>query len=241
MQRLTIFFGILFSCLVLSGCKDETKGTLVVGTSLDNPPFTFSKGGEATGFEIELIKEVAKRLECKAIIKDMSFSTIIGALQSKSVDVAICAIAKTEQREKAVDFVGPYFTTVPTMVWAGESKEPSFVADTLIGAQLGSVYEPIAKELATQHTMKTFSIDKVTALVQELKNNRIVAFITGEFEARSIVAAQKNFHLKVLPQFKEAYSIALPKGSDKREKIAKALEEMQKDGTVAKLQQQWLA
>jgi len=48
----------------------KSKGVLLIGTEGTYPPFSFHKNGKLTGYDIDVAKEVAKRLGLKAEFKE---------------------------------------------------------------------------------------------------------------------------------------------------------------------------
>ena len=63
--------------LAVFGCDDREKKVLVVGTSADYPPFSFTKGKQIVGFDVDLAKEVAIKLGYELHIKDMSYDWLL--------------------------------------------------------------------------------------------------------------------------------------------------------------------
>lgn len=93
--------------------KIKQKGTLVVGTSAGYPPYEFTtkKNGKTqyVGFEMSLARQLAKDLGVKVQIKNMDFDSLLVALESHKVDVAIAGINITPERKKSVDFSKTYY------------------------------------------------------------------------------------------------------------------------------------
>ena len=74
----------------------KEKGTLVVGTSADYPPYEFTtkKNGktEYVGFEMDVARQFAKDLGVKLVIKNMDFDSLLVALESHKVDTVIAGM-----------------------------------------------------------------------------------------------------------------------------------------------------
>ena len=83
---------------------------LVVGSSLDNPPYsTYDDQFRPAGFDVALITEIGRRLGRPVEVNDFTFEGLLDALQLKQVDAAIAAIDVTPARAAQVDFTTPYF------------------------------------------------------------------------------------------------------------------------------------
>src|SRR5256885_1244580 len=62
------------------------SGTLTVGSCLDYQPFEFYKNGNLTGYDVEIMEEVAKRLGLKLEWVKANFKTIFTALDGGQFD-----------------------------------------------------------------------------------------------------------------------------------------------------------
>lgn len=84
----------------------QKRGTIIVGTSPDWPPFEFldPKTGKVTGFEVELMELVAERLGLKVEWKTMDFATIIVAVKNRDIDLGVSGFSITPERLGEVQF-----------------------------------------------------------------------------------------------------------------------------------------
>ena len=86
------------------------KGVLRLGTSSVTEPFSFVDGsGGIVGFDIELARYVAKKLDMKLEVVNMEFGAMIPALISGKVDMIAACITITDERAKKVLFSDPYY------------------------------------------------------------------------------------------------------------------------------------
>ncbi len=233
---------LCLSFLVACGKKDSDHRTLVIGTSVDNPPFEFYQNGEMTGFDIELGKLIAKKLGRDVKFVDMSFDTLIAALQAKKVDIAMAALAPTEERAKSVDFSRPYNESHFALVTVGltDIKDFKNLEGQTVGVQLGSTYEQYAKTILEKYVhAEVRSLGKVTDLIQELRIGRIAGLITGIAEADKIIEMNPSFTAVKLPEDSAGEAVALPKGSSLTEAINTILNHFEADGTLSNLRMKW--
>ena len=76
------FFKFLLATALMFGIANA-KDVLVLGTNAEYPPFEFvDENTTITGFDMELVAELAKRAEVKYEILNMSFDGLIPALKS---------------------------------------------------------------------------------------------------------------------------------------------------------------
>lgn len=86
------------------------NGVLKVGTCAKAEPQTFLYNNIITGFDIELALRIGEILRKKIEITDMNFESLVPALQSGKIDVAVSNFNVTEERKKFVNFSNAYLT-----------------------------------------------------------------------------------------------------------------------------------
>lgn len=219
----------------------KAKGKLVIGTSADYPPYEFHSTAngkdEIVGFDIEIAKQVAKDLGVELEIKDMSFDGLLVALQSDKVDMVFAGMTPTEERKKNVDFSDIYYEATHRFILrsgeeAGITKMED-LKDKKIGVQKGSVQESIAKDNFPAGDIK--SLDKVTDLVLDLKNNKVDAVLAELPVAKINVdknqgIAIANFEVK---DPDGGCAIAMKKGSsDLQAQVNKTLAQLKQDNKI---------
>src|SRR5699024_6977741 len=132
-----------FVMTTVAGAVDTDRPTLRVATDTSFPPFEFrdNKTGQYVGFDMDLLKEVAKRAGFDYDLKVMSFPGMIPALQAGQLDIAIAAIDITDKRKKAVDFSIPYYHhSMRLMVPSDDDsiKDLSDLAGKRVSTKIGS-------------------------------------------------------------------------------------------------------
>ncbi len=229
-----------------------TPGTLTVGSDTTYPPQEFldTTTNKYTGFDIDLITEMAARMGLKANIVKTDFTTIIDNLDNKRFDVVISAVTISDERKKKADFI-PYFNAGESLLVAkGNPMNLKSVAD-LCGLNVG-----VQKATVEQDDLTAGSKDCVnkgkkainltilasqTDVVQLLVNKRVVATYQdspvtdyfnklnpGQFEVGGSVvnAAQEG--------------IAVRKGDTAMlTPLQSAFNAVKADGTYTKVVQKW--
>lgn len=223
--------------------QENVKKALIVGISVDYPPFAFYKNGNKTGFEIELIHEIAKNLNLEIDIKDMSFDSLIGALQSQRIDLAISAISATEERKKSVDFTIPYCKSFSVILV--DEKSPivnvNDLEDKIVGVQMGSTYESYVKN-QFQPKIKNLQIQalaKVPDLIQDYNSGRVKALIMGNVEGKAVIDNHKTFKIVPISGTEVTYAIALPKDSKLLNSFNEQIKHLQTTSYLAKLEKKY--
>ena len=97
------------------------------------------------GLDIDIIKELSNMLGFEFEIVPMSFSSLVGSLQAKSVDMVISGMSYTEERAQIVDFSDVYCTSVVGCVTKVDSEIASFddLKNQIVCCSQGTNYEMI--------------------------------------------------------------------------------------------------
>lgn len=89
---------------------DGDNGVLRLGTSAVTEPFSFIDGSrQVVGFDIEIARLVARKLNKKLEIVNMDFGAMIPALMANKVDMIAACITITDERAEKVLFSEPYY------------------------------------------------------------------------------------------------------------------------------------
>jgi polar amino acid transport system substrate-binding protein len=235
--------------MLLGACAPAAKPALKIGTSADYPPYESKDDkGNFVGFDMDLVREVGKRIGRDVQIVDMGFDGLIAAVQEGKVDGVIAAMQATDARKEKVDFSAPYHFVQDAFLVAGNSTITIAAAKDAaaykVGVQTGTIQEKwIVDNLVTPGLMKDANVFRY-----ERADNAALDLQAGRIDTVLLIsdAAQKlatDMGLKVALTTTETVAagqaIALQKGSALKADIDKALDAMKTDGTLAKLQQQY--
>jgi polar amino acid transport system substrate-binding protein len=131
------------AALVPAGVRK--KGALVVAMDLTSPPTTFMASDNKTpiGFNPDMARLIAKKLDLKLEIKNVKFDTIIPGLEGGRYDLTVSTMSATEERLKVLDMVD-YFRNGSSIAVADGNPDgltPKTLCGKRIGVQSGSVQE----------------------------------------------------------------------------------------------------
>lgn len=106
------------------------KGKLLICTDFPYPPQEFfDENGEPQGVDVEIGKELGKRMGLEVYFINSMFDTIIAAVNSKKCDIILSALSITAERNIQVSMI-PYFQAGQSMVAAkGNPQNINSVAD----------------------------------------------------------------------------------------------------------------
>ena len=222
-------------------------GTLIVAYGDPNPGFVNgsvrgSKFVNPKGYEVDLAKEIAKRLGLKFESMYSPWTSLF-APGAKKFDISFQEATITAQRKKTVDFTTSYLIANQGVLLSKQAPVPHSLADL-------RKLQTCAQQDTTglQYIQDRLKPDKkplifptTTALYQSAQLNRCQAVILDvplvSLEAKS---APGKFG-PVAGQIKtnELYGAVLQKGSKLTPVVDKTMKAIIKDGTLGKLQKKW--
>lgn len=219
--------------------------TIVVGLDDNFPPMGFrDEKNQIVGFDIDMAREVAKRLNIDAQFRPIDWSAKEAELNSKRVDVLWNGLTITDERKKHIGFTAPYMENHQIIVVSAKSDiaNKAGLAGKVVGAQEGSsAVDAIGKDESakTFKQLKTFG-DNITAMM-DLGTGRLDAVVLDEVVGRYYVAKRAN-EFKVLEDHfgTEEYGVGTRKDDAALlKRVDDTLAEMKKDGTAQKISEQW--
>lgn len=228
----------------------QAAGNMVVGTSLDYPPFAYYNDQfQPDGFDIALIREVVQRLGVRVELRDMAFDGLGGALLIGQIDAAIGAISVTPERESQVRFSSVYYVSEDAVLARQDSPITNIqtveqMAGQRIGVQRGSVYETWLQttlvETGLTSANNLFVYETADAAVRDLREQRI-DLVVGDLLPAETAVSQGGVKLVGRGLNLQRYAIAMAPGSAALQaEINRALLELQNSGRLNQLIQQYL-
>jgi len=206
MKRNVIWLSLLIvMSIVLTACASSASGshldaikeagTIKVGTSADYPPFEYvDASGKKTGFDIELMEEIAKRMDVKLEWIDMPFDSLIAGVQEGKIDASISAFNYTEERDQVVDFTDPYYNGEDAFTVAegftGVIEDPEDVAAYKVGVQTGTTQDGwLTDTLVGGGLMpegNLFRYERADQVALDLKSGRVDVMMADYIPAKAL-------------------------------------------------------
>lgn len=236
-------FGIAAGGLVVVGCGNSDSGggsgdTLTVGSDIPYPPFEFGKPPGYEGFDVDLVNEIAKKIDRKIKWQDTSFDTIFRDLAQGKFDMVASASTITAEREQTVDFSDPYYEAQQALVVAPGSdiKTVDDLGGKTVGAQDGTTGETYANDETDAGSVRGYP--QGPEAIQAVKAGQVDAVIIDEPVAKDALDKQGGIEVVQTISTDELYGLAFPQtseGDKLREEVNSALKELKDDGTLAEL------
>ena len=235
-----------------------SSGVLKVSTDPAYPPQSFQKeDGTYDGFDIEVAKEIAKRLNAEVEWVTPAWEIITAGRWGGRWDISVGSMTPTAKRAEVLDFPAVYYYTPASFYVHQDSSVQS--VDELNGKQIGvcggCTYEnylnkdlvidaegaPPFEYLVTAGEVRTYETD--TNVFDELRLGDGVRLDAGLTALPTVQEAiESGYPLRVVgdPVFFEPLSVAIDKGDPEfAAKLNEIVEAMRADGTLSALSVKW--
>lgn len=220
--------------------------TYVVGSGGTYRPFEYENAQkQLEGFDIDIIKAVAKAENFNVKLINTPWEGIFATLGSGDRDIIISGITITDKRKQMVDFSTPYFPAEQSIVVPKGSKIDSIAAlkDKNVGVVNSSTGDIVVSDVLGKNSTAIKRFDNTPLMLQELYEDGISAAVgdVGVVKYYIKTHPEKEFNLVYDAKFERQYfGIAVAKGNDElRSKINSGLKKIIADGTYAKIYQNW--
>ncbi len=254
-KLLTLGCAALFAAASFTGCGGQQAATssssgaaagdkIVVGLDDNFPPMGFKdENNEITGFDIDLAKEATKRLGREVEFKAIDWSSKEAELKSGRVNVLWNGLDITDKRKENMLFSDPYMDNrqiIFVKKGVTDIKDEQSLAGKAVGTQSASTAEEYmdGSEFFKSKVKEVKKYSDFVSAFMDLENGRIDAVVGDEIVGRYYMSKHPDtidaVDVAVGPV--SQFGIAFAKDNQKlRDDVQKVLDEMVKDGTVAKI------
>ncbi len=228
-----------------AGPKLNKAGTLTVGMDLEFAPQMYlDKNGKPAGYDVILLKALAKQMGVKLDIQNLAFDGLIPGLVAKKFDMVSVGLTATAERKKTISFSREYVPYAQVLAARADDATPATLAawnssDKTITSLQGSTAEKLVGETFPNATSKASPkqnpafLDVATSRADGIvvENYLVAAFNKANGNKLKEVAFPKPLHV-------EYGSYAVQKGNTSLAKYLSAfICTMQKNGGLAKAYQ----
>jgi len=243
---------IIFLAIVLfvavAGCINSNnnytlkEGILTVGVYPHMHPMTYMEDGTLTGYEIDMISEMAKKMNLDVEYKILKFDELIPAVENNEVDCAIAGIGITLDRKEKIEFSRPYRSTLVVVAVLRDS-DISKITDlkgNRVGVIEGTIMESKAREIAKTSPFEVVTYDTPEEMYADLNSKKISATIS---DLDLVLYSNENTNIKVLDETIDIIymGIAVNKNNEiLLDKINYVMLEMEKEGYYEYLTDAWI-
>lgn len=203
MKRLALCLAALVLALGISGVAQAK--TYINGIDANYPPFAFvDKEGKPSGFDVESLDWIAKKMGFEVKHQPMDWDGVIPAVLAKKIDMVCSGMSVSPERVAQVNFSDPYFTVSKVMVGKADSTltlNEIMKGKLRLGVQRGTNEHELLEQMKETEKLNydLRFYDSAPMAIEDLLNGRIDAI--GMDSAPANDAISKGKAIKVLGKF----------------------------------------
>jgi len=219
---------------------DQIKqaGVFKIGTEGTYAPFTYhDTSGALVGFDVEIGREIAKRLGVKAEFLEGKWDGLIAGIDAKRYDAVINQVGITEARKAKYDFSDPYIASKAVLIVRDDDTEIKDFAD-LKGKKSAQSLTSNFGKIAEKNGAELVGTDGFDQSIQLVLNGRVDGTINDSLSFFDFKKHKPDAKVKIVAQEANAdYSGVIVRKGDPElvAAINKALAEIKADGTYKKI------
>ncbi|SDQ17618.1 amino acid ABC transporter substrate-binding protein [Virgibacillus salinus] len=218
------------------------KGVLTVGTEGTYAPFTFHNAEDKlTGYDVEVIREVANRMDVDVEFMETKWDSMFAGLNSKRFDLIANQVGINEERKANYDFSVPY-TYSSAVVVTPKDNESIDSFDDLKGKKSAQSLTSNFEEIAKENGAEIVSIKGLAQSIELLKQSRADVTVNDRLAVLDYIQQQGSEQIKIAAKQDDASktAFAFNKGNEELvNAVDKQLKAMKEDGTLAKIAKEW--
>ncbi|WP_208591646.1 transporter substrate-binding domain-containing protein [Gracilibacillus suaedae] len=220
----------------------QEKGEIVAGTSGTLiGASTYDENDNLTGYDVEIMKEIAERLDLEVRFEIMGIDSMLPAVESGRIDVAVNDIEATDNRKKQFAFSEPYKYSYSTMVVREDDNSGIESLEDLEGKRAGggatTIYSQIAEHFGAE--VVTYGNAPNEAYLRDVNNGNTDVIVNDYYLSKFGVGGFPEFDIHLHPDLKfhptEQAVVMDLEAETLQQKINETLAEMREDGTLSEL------
>lgn len=221
------------------------KTTYKIVSDSSFAPFEYqNSSNKYTGFDMELIKAIAKQQGFNITISNPGFDAALNAVQSGQADGVIAGMTITDARKDIFTFSDPYYTSnIILAVKKGSSiKSYENLKGKTVGAKNGTASYTWLEENANKYGFEVRAFDEASSMYDSLNAGSIDALMDDEAVLAYAIKQGRNFETPIKGEASGDVGFAVKKGTNAEliEMFNNGLAALKKNGQYDKLVKKYL-
>ncbi|MDY4553509.1 MAG: ABC transporter substrate-binding protein/permease [Streptococcus hyointestinalis] len=222
------------------------KTTYKIVSDSSFAPFEYqNSSNKYTGFDMELIKAIAKQQGFNITISNPGFDAALNAVQSGQADGVIAGMTITDARKDIFTFSDPYYTSnIILAVKKGSSiKSYENLKGKTVGAKNGTASYTWLEENANKYGFEVRAFDEASSMYDSLNSGSIDALMDDEAVLAYAIKQGRNFETPIKGEASGDVGFAVKKGTNAEliEMFNNGLAALKKNGQYDKLVKKYLS
>ncbi|WP_432404314.1 transporter substrate-binding domain-containing protein [Wukongibacter sp. M2B1] len=254
MKRTIIFTVVMliavFTLNAFAGVKlleerEKSCNKIIVGTSGDYAPYTYmDRDGELTGFDIEVWKEISKRLDKEVEFINVDFRNLFPMLDKGEIDTIANQITLNGKRIGKYYFADTYVYGGSQLIVRDDNTSIKGLKDLIgkkVGLIQGSSFEDTLREYDFNNEIEIRVYDNNRDYFKDIASGKLDAILEDSLVAIKAINDLK-LNLKLVGEPVEVIENSFPfvqnvENEDILREVNNAIATMKRDGTLKELSQ----
>lgn len=220
----------------------KASGKLRIGTEGTYAPFTYhDESGKLTGFDVDIAKEVCKRLTLDPEFVETPWDGMIAGLDAGRFDTIFNEVSINDERKEKYDFSDPYIVSKAVLIVKENNTDITKLAD-LKGKKSAQSLTSNLANIAKSNGADIVAVDGFNQAIDLLTSGRVDATINDNLSYLDFKKQKPDTPIKVVDEASDASQSAalFKKGNDQLVKaVNQALAAMKQDGTYLKISEKY--
>lgn len=237
---------VLLVMVVASSCTTDSaddRPVVTVGTEGTYPPFSFHDPGgkKLTGYDIDVIKAVAKKAGWRLTFVETQFDAIFAALEAKRIDVIANQVSINPERTAKYGLSTPYTYSHGVIVVKKGTTGITTLAD-LKGKTTAQSTTSNWSAVAKKAGAKVEGVEGFAQAAALVSQGRVDAIVNDNIAVLDYLNTTGSDKIQIVGNAGDEVSkqaLAFRKGDPRLAEADRALEELSADGTLAKISEKY--
>ncbi|WP_054940319.1 amino acid ABC transporter substrate-binding protein [Paenibacillus ihuae] len=212
----------------------KAAGKLRIGTEGTYSPFTYhDANGTLTGFDVDIAKEIAKRLGVEAEFIETQWDGLFAGMDAKRFDTIFNEVSITEERKVKYDFSDPYVVSKAVLI-VGQNNDDIKKFSDLKGKKAGQSLTSNLSDIARENGAEIVAVEGFNQAIDLLVSGRIDATINDGLSFLDLKKQKPDVKIKQVDEIAEgshSAAVFLKGNKELVQAVNEALSAMKADGT----------
>ncbi|CAH1191012.1 L-cystine-binding protein TcyA [Paenibacillus auburnensis] len=220
----------------------KAAGKLRIGTEGTYSPFTYhDANGTLTGFDVDIAKEVAKRLGVDAEFIETQWDGLFAGMDAKRFDTIFNEVSITDERKVKYDFSDPYVVSKAVLI-VGQNNEDIKKFSDLKGKKAGQSLTTNLSDIARENGAEIVAVEGFNQAIDLLVSGRIDATINDGLSFLDLKKQKPDVKIKQVDEIAEGSrsgAVFLKGNEELVQAVNEALTAMKADGTYLSISEKY--
>ncbi|GGO08076.1 amino acid ABC transporter substrate-binding protein [Saccharibacillus kuerlensis] len=222
--------------------KIKAEGKMVIGTEGTYPPFTYhDASGNLTGFDVDIAREVAKRIGVEAEFVEAPWDSLLAGIDAGRFDSVFNQVAIRDDRKEKYDFSDPYISSGAVLIVREDNTDINSLED-LQGKKSAQSLTSNLADIAKENGAEIVPIEGFNQAIDLLNSSRVDATINDNLSFLDLKKQKPDIALKVVAEAEDASqsgAVFAKNNPELVEAANKALADMHSDGTYKTISEKY--